>query len=125
MEKPRKNLSATSMLRVVRSVFKKTKTPQIKGNRSDPISLEDCLMSGLALFGLKYPSLLQFNKHMYNEGLVRNNLKKLYGIKKVPSDTYMRERLDEIDPNEIRTVFKTIFAKFIFSAAQKITLRAT
>ena len=33
------------------------------------------------------------------------------GIDQVPSDTYLRERLDEVDPREIRKVFKCVFAQ--------------
>ncbi len=60
----------------------------------------DCLMSGLAVFLLKYPSLLQFDEEARVEpGLaVVGNLRRLYGIRRVPSDTAMRERLDRIDP---------------------------
>ncbi len=34
--------------------------------------------------------------------LTRSNLKSLYGIKQAPSDTYLRERLDEVDPAHLR-----------------------
>jgi len=54
-------------------------------------------MSGLALFGLKYPSLLQFDKDHRSSELVKHNLQTLYGINQPPSDTYMRERLDVIE----------------------------
>ena len=58
-------------------------------------------MSGLAIFGLKYPSLLQFDQDR-NVDLTRSNLKSLYGIKQAPSDTYLRERLDNVDPAHLR-----------------------
>lgn len=98
------------MLTKVGSLFKKIKTPQTKGNRKKPQSIKDCLMSAVAMFGLKYPSLLQFDKHRYSSEVIGHNLGALYGIQRVPSDTYMREQLDEVDPSEIRKPFKTIFA---------------
>lgn len=73
------------------------------------ISLSDCLMSGLAIFGLKYPSLLQFDQKKIEPHLA-HNLNKLYLIDQVPSDTYLRERLDEVDPIHIRKAFKKIFS---------------
>lgn len=73
------------------------------------ISLPDCLMSGLAIFGLKYPSLLQFDQNKAEEPLA-HNLNKLYLVNQVPSDTYLRERLDEVDPHHIRKAFKKIFS---------------
>jgi hypothetical protein len=51
-------------------------------------------MSGLAIFGLKYPSLLQFDQDR-NVDLTPSNLKSLYSIKHAPSDIYLRERLDK------------------------------
>ena len=54
----RKALSAPGLLNTARQCF-----DQIEDNVSSRgINLSDCLMSGLALFGLKYPSLLQFDK---------------------------------------------------------------
>ena len=66
-------------------------------------------MSGLALFGLKYPSLLQF-EHDRREETTRANLHALYGIERAPSDTYFRERLDELDPSQLRPLYKALFA---------------
>ena len=46
----RKTLSAPGLLRVVRACFDEVNDP-VSGRR---FSLSDCLMSGLAVFGLKY-----------------------------------------------------------------------
>jgi hypothetical protein len=51
-------------------------------------------MSGLAIFSLKYKSLLKFEEDKVSEDFVRTNLQTLYGIPKAPCDTYLRERLD-------------------------------
>ena len=37
-------------------------------------------MSGLAVFGLKYPSLLQFDRDARTDEVVRANLRALYAI---------------------------------------------
>ena len=100
----RKVLSAPGLLKVARQCF-----DQIEDNVvSRGINLSDCLMSGLAIFGLKYPSLLQFDKNR-NEELTKANLQTLYGIEQAPSDTYLRERLDEIDPKKLRKTFTQLF----------------
>lgn len=98
------------MLQKVRSIFNKIPEPirDSRGLKSN-ISLNDCLMSGLALFGLKFPSLLQLDQSSENK-IINHNLKTLYDISKVPSDTYMRERLDEIDPQNLRSAFTSIFS---------------
>ena len=69
--------------------------PDTKSSANIPLA--DHLMSGLAVFGLKFPSLLQFDKGRDDE-IIRHNLQTLYGIKQAPCDTYLRERLDDVDP---------------------------
>jgi len=64
----------------------------------------------LAHRGLKYPSLLQFDINR-NEELIKANLQTLYGIEQAPSDTYLRERLDEVDPNDLRKTFTQLFSQ--------------
>lgn len=65
-------------------------------------------MSGLAVFGLKFPSLLKFDESK-NEKKTQHNLQTLYRVSQTPSDTYMRERCDEVDPKELRKAFKKTF----------------
>ena len=57
------HLSARGLLKRVQEVFKSVPDPEKgKGSRNPNIPLADCLMAGLAVFGLKYPSLLQFDR---------------------------------------------------------------
>lgn len=65
----------------------------------------DALMSGLAVFSLKYPSLLAFEQRP------EDNLRSLYHIRDVPSDTHMRRMLDEVDPVSLRSAFTAVFAE--------------
>ena len=80
--------------------------------RSRDFSLSDCLMSGLAVFSLKFPSLLQFDLKMRGgeDPVQAHNLRTLFGVSKVPSHTRMRERLDEVYPGGLRRGFKQIHA---------------
>jgi hypothetical protein len=105
----RKHLSATGLLNVVHSQFKKIKPPRELAKRSKLITLTDCLMSGVAMFGLKFPSLLKFDEAK-EEAELKHNLRTLYHVKQAPSDTYMRERCDEVDPFQVRKVFKAVFS---------------
>ena len=79
-------------------------------NREPVIPLVHCLMSGLAVFSLKYPSLLQFENSRWEENN-RHNLKTLFGVEYAPSDTQLRERLDEVDPIDLRKPYKEIFSR--------------
>ena len=91
----RKYLSASGLFKLVHVGFEK-----IKDFRADDqqISLVDALMSAFAMFSLKDPSLLAFDKRRSSDG----NLKRLYKIKTIPCDTQMRTILDEVDPEGIR-----------------------
>ena len=104
--KMKKNLSIDGLLKACRKSF--DLLPDSKVSRSE-ITLSECLMSGLAIFGLKFPSLLQFDHGMDDE-ITKHNLTTLYGIQKAPCDTYLRERLDEVTPESIRKPFKSILA---------------
>ncbi len=108
MSKPsfRKTLSAPGLLRIVRQSFDRIDDP-VAGRG---LNLTDCLMSGLAVFGLKYPSLLKFDRDARHKELIGSNLRTLYGVGWAPSDTALRERLDEVDPGALRGAFKAVFA---------------
>nr|VFJ60761.1 MAG: hypothetical protein BECKDK2373B_GA0170837_10956 [Candidatus Kentron sp. DK] len=96
MSKPfRSQLSAPGLLSEARRCFE-----QIPDDVANGIPLVDHLMSGLALFGFKYPSLLAFDKERRRE-LTRANLKALYGIERVPCDTYFRVDLFQISSWEV------------------------
>jgi len=104
----RRHLSMPGMLRMVRACFDRVADPlDIRG-----ITLSDCLMSGLAVFSLKMPSLLQFDKRVRlgEDPVQARNLRSLFGVDKVPSDTWMRERLDEVDPRGLRRCFTRVHA---------------
>lgn len=88
--------------------LKRGSVPEVGGSEFSNIT---CLMSGLALFTLKFPSLLKFDLTTRQGGIVGQNIKNLFQIKAVPSDTYMRERLDEINPAICRQAFTRIFAR--------------
>jgi len=99
--KGRKYLSADALFGLVRSGF--ANIPDDRSGDTD-ISLTDALMSAFALFSLKSPSLLAFDKER-TEG----NLGTIYSIARVPCDTQMRERLDPVSPESLRPLFKSVF----------------
>ena len=70
----RKYLSADGLLTIVRHSLRREKFIECKRME---YSWEDCIMSGLAVFGFKMPSLLQFEKLKSSEALIRRNLRTL------------------------------------------------
>ena len=99
--KARKHLSADALFGLVRNGF--AHIPDARLSETD-IALADALMAAFAMFSLTAPSLLAFDKER-----VEGNLHTIYGIERVPCDTYMREILDPVSPKGLRPVFKSIF----------------
>lgn len=102
--KQRKDLCADALFKTTHSGFEKIKDPRI---REPKISLPDALMSGFAMFSLKDPSLLAFEERRNDQ-----NIKNVYHITNIPSDTQMREILDRVDPDTIAPLFADLFRKF-------------
>ena len=102
----RKTPGAPGLLGLVRRCFECANDP-VSGRG---LTLSDCLMSALAMFGLKYPSLLKFERDARGGEQIRSNLRNLYGVVRAPSDTAMRERLDLVDPRSLRGAFKKVFS---------------
>jgi len=103
----RQSLCADALIREIYQSFQKIPDPRELSIKAT-ISFTDVLMSGLAVFGLKFPSLLSYDQRRET---IDHNLLKLYHISTPPSDTYMRERLDELDPSLMRPAFKKLFTK--------------
>ena len=63
----------------------------VKKTSDATITTTDCLLSAFAMFNLKLPSLLKFDEKFRDKENTTEaeNLKNLFKIKNVPSDTYM------------------------------------
>jgi hypothetical protein len=103
----RKHLYADALFTRIRSAFE-----NISDHRTGEvtISLPDALMSGFAMFSLKDPSLLAFDERRQDETKLKN-LKSMYQIETVPSDTQLREILDEVVPEELSSVYTNILGQ--------------
>ena len=99
--KGRTHLCADSLFRLLHEHFA---TIADDGVDEAEIPLDDALMSAFAMFSLKAPSLLAFDKQR-----AEGNLKTIYGIERAPCDTRMRERLDPVSPESLRPSFTLIF----------------
>src|SRR5262252_6939319 len=99
--KVRKHLCADALLRSIQDVFSHIPDHR-KGDTEIPLG--DVLMSAFAMFSLKSPSLLAFDKVR-----AEDNLQSIYGIGRVPCDTSMREILDPVAPEHVRPAFKMVF----------------
>src|SRR5467141_3072295 len=96
--KARKHLSADALFGLLRNSFSKVPDHRSDGSK---MTMADALMSGFAMFSLKCPSLLDYDKQRADA-----NLKTIYGIQCPPCDSYMREVLDPLAPESLRPSFK-------------------
>jgi hypothetical protein len=94
------------MILKIRDEFRNV--PELRAPQAT-IPLDDALMSAYAMFSLKFPSLLHFEEERRARQATSSNLKTVYQIEQVPSDTQMRDIVDEFEPEKIRGIFQKIF----------------
>ncbi|MBM9617054.1 transposase [Desulfobulbus rhabdoformis] len=99
----RKHLNSDALITTMKNGFDK-----IQDHRPGNVqhSLGDTIMAGFAMFSLKDPSLLAFDERRMT---APHNLMTIYGMGSIPCDTSMREILDDVDPNDLRPLFKDAF----------------
>ena len=100
---PGKRLSADALFRCIHQVFQDIPDPR---TGRPTISLPDALMSGLAMFALKDPSMLAFDQRRRVD---EENLRMIFHVENVPCDTRMREILDPVAPGHLRPAFSNVF----------------
>jgi len=119
--KLKKDLSIPGMLRVLRSTFeqtiktemalrspKKESPEEAERRRERYLTISDYLMASQAMFFLKCATLLDFDKKR-RDPVVVQNMKSLFGVERIPSDTSMRERLDPVPVTVVEAGFEALF----------------
>ena len=101
----RKTLSAPGLIKKLRDVFLQVQDKRVK---KVTYSMPDTLMACFAMFNLKYPAMLCFDTEASADPRLVHNLKSLFGLSKVPSDTQMREIVDPVAPEALRPCFEAL-----------------
>jgi hypothetical protein len=101
----RKYLSADGLIKTIKEGVRKISDP--RRGQNTRYALEDYIMSAFAMFSLKDESLLQFSEHIQDD----QNLKNIYKLEHVPSDTQMRKVLDDVSSSELDELFIKCFEK--------------
>lgn len=78
--------------------------------KSVKISVGDALKAAYAIFAMKYPSLLQFENERKLKSGQPSNLERIFRVKRAPSDTQMREILDSLEPDKLRSSYRSLFS---------------
>lgn len=106
MCRPLKRPRIETILDIVSKRFNTFVDPRVAPTK---IKLSDFLKSAYSVFYLKMPSLLKFEETYREEELVYKNIKQLMNIDMIPSDTHLRDVLDQVDHKQYQGVFKDIF----------------
>jgi len=99
--KTRKHLSFDPLIRQIR--VRAEQLPETRDEADCKYSMADAVMSTVALFALKDSSLLAFQER-HNDV----NMRRLFCIRQIPSDTQMREILDPLEPDSLRPMFNDV-----------------
>ena len=102
----RKGLSAQGMYTTIKE--RSLKIPDSRLQRPQTIPLTDNIMSAMAMFSMKYPSMHQFRKD-FQEDTRSSNLKNLFGVQNAPSDTTMRKVLDNVETSHFQDFLNLFF----------------
>ena len=105
----RQHLSAPGLIGTLRQSF--SAVPDTRRQGSVDHSMADALGAAFAMFHLKFPSMLGFDEAAHADPRLIHNLRTLYRLGSVPSDTQMREILDRVPPEALRPAFEAIHAE--------------
>ncbi len=64
------------------------------------------------MFGLKYPSLLQFDKARLDKTIKATD-KELYGVEQAPCGTKYSDVLDPVNPEDLRQAYISIHRQLL------------
>jgi hypothetical protein len=104
----KKHLSFGSLVKFLSDLY--LKVPDVRQQAKVSHSIRDTAMSGVAMMYFQSASVLHFQR-LLEESTRRSNLSTLFGVDKVPSDSQMREILDEVPSEVARPAFRKYFAR--------------
>lgn len=104
----KKHLSFGSLVQFLSDLY--LKVPDGRQQAKVDHSIRDTAMSGVGMMYFQSGSVLHFQR-LLEEATLRSNLSTLFGVDKVPSDSQMREILDEVPSEVARPAFRKYFAR--------------
>lgn len=102
-KKRQEKITFDALMQTVQTEFGKIRDHRRANAR---YAVTDLLGSAFAMFSLKCPSLLNFDERTKAEN---RNLKNIYRIEAIPSDSQMRAALDPVEPAPLRQGFRALF----------------
>jgi hypothetical protein len=103
----KKHLSFRSLIRFLSALY--LKVPDWRDGSKVDHTICDTAMSGIAMMYFQSESILNFQREQEQRER-KCNLSTMFGVDKVPSDTQMREILDEVPSETARPAFRKFFS---------------
>ena len=104
----KKHLSFSAMRKALSERFEQIDDPRQAGKVD--YCLHDCLMSALAMMFFQDPSVLSFQRRM-QEHLQDSNLKAMFAVANIPTDSALRKALDEVPTPTLHPVFSLLLQR--------------
>lgn len=108
-------LDGQKLLETIFDFFNRIPDPRPR-QASVVYELHEVLKAAFAIFVLRFPSLLKFEEHL-QEPALRQNIERIFQVSNLPSDTQMREILDDVAPRQLRIIFKYLIGMAVQSKA--------
>jgi hypothetical protein len=77
---------------------------QRRSGHNEQYEMADFVKSAFGVFFFQHQSMLDYQRKM-KEKHGRSNLETVFGVRNVPSDTWIRAQLDEIAPEGLSPIF--------------------
>ncbi len=84
--------------------------PDTRGGRGGNLAMADFGLSAFSLFFMQSGSFLSHQKAL-EKGHTRTNCQTLFGMERIPSDNYIRDNLDPVDPGALQPLFNRMEAE--------------
>ena len=104
----KKHLSFSALRKALSALFKQIDDTRQAGKID--FSLHDCLMSALAMMFFQDPSLLSFQQRMQDR-LQSFNLKTMFAVNNIPTDSVLRQTLDAVPTQAIHPAFAMLLQR--------------
>jgi hypothetical protein len=104
----KKHLSFSAMRKALSELFEEIDDPRQAGKVD--YCLHDCFMSALAMMFFQDPSLLAFQQRM-QQHLQDSNLKAMFAVANIPTDSALRQTLDEVPTPALHPAFSMLLGR--------------
>jgi hypothetical protein len=104
----KKHLSFSAMRKALSALFEEIDDPRQAGKVD--YCLHDCLMSTLAMMFFQDPSVLAFQRRM-QQHLQDSNLKAMFAVENIPTDSALRQALDEVPTPTLHPAFSMLLGR--------------